>query len=79
MSGYMVALECDNRRQIFMVREPDAEKARALVRRIQGNYQTYTLAPVSDVTLDYLRVQSNMTWHVHTHHCDEMVCCDEPE
>lgn len=77
MSGYTVAVESDGRRQIFMVREPDAEKAYELVRRLQGQCDTYVLAPVSDVTLDYLGVQPNMTWHIHTHHCDEMVCCDE--
>lgn len=77
MSGYMVALESDDRRQIFMVREPDAQKACDLVRRIQGDCQIYALSPVPDATLDYFGVQPNMTWTVHSHHCHEMVCCDE--
>ena len=77
MSGYSVALECDGRRQIFMVREPDADKACELVRRIQGPHDTYVLAPVSDETLDYFRVQPNMLWTVHDHRCNEVICCDE--
>jgi|GEM_PF-6230835 len=75
MSGYMVALECDGRRQIFMVREPDAEKARDRVRRVMGEHPTYALASVSQETLDYFQVPLEGTFTVHSHSCDEVLCC----
>jgi len=79
MSGYMVAVEAGGRRDIYMVREPDPKKACEQVSRTMGNNPTHALAPVSQDTLDWFNVPQKGTFTVHTHQCDEVVCCDAME
>jgi hypothetical protein len=77
MSGYMVAVEAGGRRDIYMVREPDAKKACDQVSRMMGNCPTSPLTPVPVETLDYFQVPLKGTFTVHTHQCDEVICCHE--
>jgi hypothetical protein len=79
MSGFMVAHEAGNYRQLFIVRSPSRERACAAVQRQQGNCPTYALAPVSDVTLNYMNVSTEIPLRIHGHQCNEILCCGDME